>query len=87
MTEYFNDSAHGLGMLVRLGCDLGNHVITGPGLARIGTRDQDILADALVIRRYKTYLAFPEKTAHYLLIGPLQYLDHRALPTAASINS
>ena len=93
VAEDLDDAADGLGIAGRLFQDFHHHHIAGPGLelgplvGHGGGGNQDVLADALVLRHHELDAVLFHEPAHQAGVGPLQHFDDGGLAAAAAVQA
>jgi len=87
LAQDFQYDPDGLGPLVGLLHNLGDHDLAMLGAIEILRPHYDVLVQALVVRHHETQASFHVNASHHFVIGPLQHLHHRSFPTAALIDT
>ena len=84
--DHADHAANRLAPFVRLSHDPGHDKLSGAGPVSILGGDQQILAQAFIIRRHKAYAALFKITPDQLPVRPFQHLDQRPLAPALPIH-
>ena len=85
IADHFHDPSDGLGALGRLIGDLGDHDLPLCGPLQAVAGNNDVVAQALVVRHHETDAALLVQAPDHIVGVALQYLDHGALEPAAAV--
>jgi hypothetical protein len=92
VAEHLDQAPDRLAVLARLLDQFDHHHLAGLRLERLlrallGRRQQDVLADALVLGRDETHAVFLDHSPHHEAVGPLRDFNDLALGTAFAIDA